>query len=134
VSFTHQIRVRYSDCDQQGVVFHGHWLAFFDDACTRFFESLGFDPKSLFTDPGGFDFMIVEANLKWHSPVRFDDEVSVTVKTERIGTASFALSYSASVADRSAVEGVVTYVSVVHGQAASRPIPDQVRTALAAAT
>jgi len=133
VSFTHSIRVRYAECDQQGVVFHGHWLGYFDDACTRFFASLGFDAKELFTSPDGFDMMIVGAELRWHGPVGFDDTVAIEVACARIGTASFALRYEASVEGRAVCDGLVTYVSVAPGEKRSQPIPDDVRAALASA-
>ncbi len=43
--FVHRIRPRYAEVDQQGVVFNAHWLTYFDDACTRFFEWLGWDAE-----------------------------------------------------------------------------------------
>ena len=41
MTFVHRVRPRYAEVDQQGVVFNAHWLTYFDDACTRFFESIG---------------------------------------------------------------------------------------------
>ena len=32
MSFRHSIRVRYGECDMQGVVFNAHYLAYVDDA------------------------------------------------------------------------------------------------------
>jgi phenylalanyl-tRNA synthetase beta subunit len=46
--FTHRIRVRYAEVDGQGVVFNAHWLTYFDDASTRFFEWMGFPPAVAF--------------------------------------------------------------------------------------
>jgi hypothetical protein len=37
--FRHRIRVRYSECDQQGVVFYPHYLAWFDIAMTELFRA-----------------------------------------------------------------------------------------------
>ena len=42
--FVHHVRLRYAEVDGQGVVFNAHWLTYFDDSCTRFFESLGLRP------------------------------------------------------------------------------------------
>lgn len=133
MSYTHTIRIRYAECDQQGVAFHGHWLAFFDDACTHFFASLGFDAKELFTSPSGFDMMVVGAELSWHGPAGFDDVVAIEVATARIGTSSFALRYHATVEGQPVCDGTVTYVSIAHGEKRSRPIPDEVRAALSTA-
>jgi acyl-CoA thioester hydrolase len=114
----------------QGVVFNGHWLAYFDDACTRFIESLGFDPKETFFEGGAFDFMVVKAVLEWKGPAGFDQEVAIAVHPDRIGNASFDLRYDASVDGKPVCEGVITYVSVEHKTNESRPIPEVLRTRL----
>ena len=36
--FVHHIRPRYAEVDAQGVVFNAHWLTYFDESQTRFFE------------------------------------------------------------------------------------------------
>ena len=66
--FVHRVRPRYAEVDQQGVVFNAHWLTYFDDACTRFFEALGYTPNEAFF--GEFDVMIVKAVLEWEGPGR----------------------------------------------------------------
>ena len=32
MSYTHQIRIRYVDCDMQGVVYNAHYLTYIEDA------------------------------------------------------------------------------------------------------
>ena len=127
--FVHRIRVRYAEIDGQGVVFNAHWLTYFDDACTRFMESLGFGSDLWVRE---FDVMLVKALLEWRGSARFDDWVDVAVAPTRIGNASFDLRYRASVAGRPACEATITYVSVAPGENASVPIPDRVRAALRA--
>src|SRR5687768_6038242 len=97
MAFTHTIRPRYAEVDKQGVVFNAHWLTYFDDSCTRFFDSLGFDPKETFLDGGAFDFMVVKAALEWKGPAGFDDVVEIEVSPDRLGNASFDLRYRARV-------------------------------------
>jgi acyl-CoA thioester hydrolase len=128
VPFTHQIRPRYAEVDQQGVVFNAHWLTYFDDACTRFFESLGYTPKTSFFDT--FDFMIVRAQLDWAGPAGFDEVVEIVVEPSRLGTKSFDLRYRASVDGRAACTGVITYVSVTPSTHESAPIPAELRARL----
>jgi acyl-CoA thioester hydrolase len=126
--FVHHRRPVYADVDQQGVVFHGHWLAYFDDAMTRFVDWLGFPPKTTFA--GHFDVMVVKATLEWSGPAGFDDEVEIAVEPVRLGTASFDLRYTASVAGNTVCVGVVTYVSVRPGTPEPAPIPHDVRAKL----
>ena len=123
--FVHRRRPTYAEVDQQGVVFHGHWLAYFDDAMTRFVDWLGYPPREAFFST--FDVMVVKATLEWKGPAGFDDDVDIAVAPSRIGTASFDLVYRADVAGRPACTGTVTYVSVKPGSAESCPIPDGIR-------
>ena len=131
--FTHALRPRYAEVDAQGVVFNAHWLTYFDDACTRFFESIGFDPKETFSDGGAIDMMLVKAVLEWKGSAGFDEVVEIDVVPARIGNSSFELSYAARVGDRAVCDGLITYVSVAHGEKRSRAIPDDVRAKLEAA-
>ena len=114
----------------QGVVFNAHWLTYFDEAVTRYFEAIGFDPKVDFFEGGAFDVMVVKAVLEWRGPAGFDEDVAIAVQPDRIGTKSFDIRCSASVAGRDACEGVITYVSVAHGTKESRPIPEILRERL----
>ncbi|MGH2784676.1 MAG: acyl-CoA thioesterase [Actinomycetota bacterium] len=133
MTFTHTIRPRYAEVDMQSVVFNAHWLTYFDEAGTRYFESGGFDPKTTFIEGGAFDVMVVKATLEWKGPAGFDDEVVIEVRPDRIGTKSFDLRYTASVDGREACVGVVTYVSVTPGSKDSVPIPASLRSKLEAA-
>jgi acyl-CoA thioester hydrolase len=125
--FVHRIRVRYAEVDGQGVVFNAHWLTYFDEACTRFMEALGFGPDFWIRE---FDVMLVRAVIEWSGPARFDEWIDVEVVPTRLGTKSFDLRYRAAVAGVPACVATITYVAVEAGDYASIPIPEQVRAAL----
>jgi acyl-CoA thioester hydrolase len=40
-TFSLPVVPRYAEVDQQGVVFNGHYLTWFDEACTGFLDHLG---------------------------------------------------------------------------------------------
>ena len=115
----------------QGVVFNAHWLTYFDEASTRFIESLGFPPSVAFVRD--FDMMVVKAVVEWQGPAGFDDDVAIAVAPGRIGTKSFDLVFIATSNDAPASVGTITYVSVTPGTHDSVPIPDSLRQALMAA-
>lgn len=127
--FVHHLRVRYAEIDGQGVVFNAHWLTYFDDACTRFMQSLGFGDGLWVHE---FDVMLVKAVLEWRGPARFDEQVDIAVRPARLGTTSFDLSYAASVDGRPACDATITYVSIVPGRHTPVEIPAAVRDALTA--
>ena len=126
--FVHTVRPRYAEVDLQGVVFNAHWLTYFDEACTRFFEHLHYDPAVAFF--AEFDIMLVKAVLEWEGPAGFDEFVAIVTEPVRIGTKSFDIRYRASVAERPACTGVITYVSVKPGTHESVAIPDGLRERL----
>jgi acyl-CoA thioester hydrolase len=126
--FVHHLRPRYAEVDVQGVVFNAHWLTYFDEASTRFFESLGYAPAVAFFEE--FDVMVVKAVLEWEGPAGFDDDVAIVVAPVRIGTKAFDLRYTATSNGAPACEGTITYVSVAPGTHDSVVIPDGLRAAL----
>lgn len=126
-TFEHRIRVRYAEVDGQGVVFNAHWLTYFDETCTRFVESWGFGSDYWINE---FDVMLVKAVLEWSGPARFDEWLTITAASERIGTKSFDVRYLASVEGRPACEATITYVAVKPGTTNSIELPDAVRRVL----
>jgi acyl-CoA thioester hydrolase len=126
--FVHHLRPRYAEVDVQGVVFNAHWLTYFDEASTRFFDWMGFPPAIAFTRD--FDVMVVKAVLEWEGSAGFDDDVAIATTPTRIGNASFDLTYTATIDGVRACTGVLTYVSVVPGTHDTTPIPDALRRKL----
>ena len=127
--FVHHVRTRYAEVDAQGVVFNAHWLTYFDESQTRFFSSLGLDPKVAFFST--FDVMVVKAVLEWEGPAGFDEDVAIAVRIPRLGTSSFDIEYTATCGGNPACTGVITYVSVTPGTHDPTPIPDDIRAQLA---
>jgi acyl-CoA thioester hydrolase len=126
--FVHHLRPRYAEVDAQGVVFNAHWLTYFDEASTRYFEHLGFAPKEAFFRD--FDMMVVKAVVEWEGPAGFDDVVAIAVECGRLGTKSFDLVFTAVCEGIPACVGTITYVSVRPGSHDSVEIPGVLRTAL----
>jgi acyl-CoA thioester hydrolase len=120
--------VRYAEVDGQGVVFNAHWLTYFDEACTRFMDALGFQGLWI----TGFDVMLVKAVVEWSGSAAFDEWVDIAVTPTRLGTKSFDLRYQASVQGRPACDTTITYVTIQPGENRSIEIPAVVRTALEA--
>ncbi|MBO0676065.1 acyl-CoA thioesterase [Mycolicibacterium sp. S2-37] len=122
---------RYAEIDQQGVVFNGHYLTWFDEACTAFLEHIGISYPALIAD--GVDFQVVHTEIDYAEPVRWRDDVRVAVRCERVGTTSFTIAFTVLRAGSPAVTGRTVYVLVSAVDWTKQPVPDAVRAALAAA-
>jgi len=128
---------RYVEVDQQGVVFNGHYLTWFDEAVTGFFDHLGASYPDLMS--AGLDMQLVHTEIDYAAPVRWRDTVRVAVTCERVGTTSFTIGFAVHrsrdggdlVDETVAVRGRNVYVVVSTEDWTKRPVPDALRTALA---
>src|SRR5256885_16793907 len=84
--FRHRIRVRWSECDLQGVVFSAHSLGYFDIAMTELWRE-AVQPYTEMQDDGA-DMMVGEATIRYFGSARFDDEIDLIARVTRLGTTS----------------------------------------------
>jgi acyl-CoA thioester hydrolase len=131
--FSMPIVPRYAEIDQQGVVFNGHYLTWFDEACTALFDHMGLTYPALIAQ--GLDIQVVHTDVDYLAPVRWRDEVSVCVTCAATGTTSFTLAFDVlrnggDGEPVSAVRGRNVYVVVSTQDWAKRLIPDELRAAL----
>ncbi len=129
--FRYLLRVRYGECDAQGIVFNARWGEYIDLAAGEYTRALfgGADPAA--TD---FDVRLVKQVMEWHASARFDEVLELRVRTLRIGTTSYAtatevrrFSDGHHLADCETV-----YVCVELDTATKRPIPPRHRAQLEA--
>src|SRR6185437_13355812 len=73
--FVHELRVRYGECDPQGIVFNANYLLYFDVAFTEMWrEAVG---PWLQMVERGFDAVVAHAELDFRAPARYDDLLSL---------------------------------------------------------
>lgn len=131
--FSMPIVPRYAEIDQQGVVFNGHYLTWFDEACGLFLDHLGVTYHVLVTQ--GIDIQVVHAELDYIAPVRWRDTAGVGVTCEAIGTTSFTLAFEVVRVDEHgeravAVRGRNVYVVLSTHDWNKQVIPEHLRAAL----
>jgi acyl-CoA thioester hydrolase len=125
MSFRHTVRVRYGECDMQGVVFNAHYLSFIDDAVEEFVRDRVGDYLA-----AGFDYMLKRITIEWISPARYTEDLSVAVDVARWGRTSFELHVAGAVHDRPVFRAEGVYVSTTPGAAVATPVPAEIRAAL----
>jgi acyl-CoA thioester hydrolase len=128
--FRHRLRVRWSECDLQGVVFYPNYLAYFDHLLTELWrEAVGpYGEIHLH----GIDLVVAEANIRYRSSARFDDEIDVVAAITRLGTTSMTTDLRIERVEDGAVlaEGDLRHVFVSPDSLEKRDIPVDVRGAL----
>ncbi|QIS18793.1 acyl-CoA thioesterase [Nocardia terpenica] len=125
MGFTHRVRVRYGDCDMQGVVFNANYLGFVDDAMDVWLRGvLGEN----YTE--GFDYAVKKAGIEWVSPARHGEEIEVSPEVIRWGRTSFDVGVRLDVGDRAVCRAELTFVCIDHDSYRPIPVPEHVRAAL----
>jgi acyl-CoA thioester hydrolase len=126
--FRHRLRVRYHECDPQGVVFNANYLAYFDMGITELWrEALGGYQSMV---AAGVDIVVAEANLKYLAPLRFDEEFELVVAVADLGTTSMRSELRVEHDGETAAEGELRHVFVDAESGEKAPIPDDIREAL----
>ncbi len=126
--FTHRIRVRFSDCDPQGVLFYANHLEYFDVAITELWREAT-ESYDAMTE-GGVDIVVAEAGIRYRSPVRFDAEVDVTIELTRLGTTGMTSRLSISDGRQLCSEGDLRHVFVKLGSGEKVTMPAAIRSGL----
>jgi acyl-CoA thioester hydrolase len=126
--FAHQLRVRYHECDVQGVVFNAHHFTYFDIAVTELLRATFGSYKAL-VESGG-DLMLAAAEASFRSPAHFDDELTIELGLARIGNSSITLECRERRGDELLVDGSLVQVYVSPGTLVKQPVPDEIREAL----
>lgn len=73
-----QVRVRYSETDQMGVVYHGSYVPYFEIGRVEWLRNKGISYKSL--EESGIALPIVSMHLNYKKPARYDDLLTVKTK------------------------------------------------------
>ena len=124
----HILRVRYGECDLQGIVFNAHYLSYFDTSITELWRTACGSYQAMLDR--GVDIVLAEANLRFRKPARFDDELSLAIGVTHLGTTSVITHHTASVADSLVAEGELRHVLVDRVTVAKTPLPDWLREGL----
>ncbi|MFT6806749.1 MAG: acyl-CoA thioester hydrolase [Glaciecola sp.] len=83
------LRVRYSECDAQEVVFNARYADYADLAATEFMREVVGGYQNLISE--GLDNQVVNLNISWQSSAKFDDILCLSVHVSLVGNTSFSL-------------------------------------------
>lgn len=129
-SFKVFIRVRYAECDAQGVVFNARYADYVDVAATEYFRVLFGGYQKLLAL--GIDNQVVRLGIDWTAPARFDDILEIDVETTHVGNSSYAfkLTFRQYLSRSELAVAEIVYVMVTPGEHRKQSIPDFFRDAL----
>ena len=126
--FVHELRVRYGECDPQGIVFNANYLLYFDVAFTELWRaSVG--PWQEMVERG-IEAVVAEANVKFRTPARFDDELQLRAQVRRLGTTAITTEIDVVRDEELLVQGLLRHVCVSTATWQKTEVPEWVRAGL----
>jgi acyl-CoA thioester hydrolase len=127
--FTYPLRVRYAECDLQGVVFNAHYLAYLDVSITELWRAAFGGYREMLER--GLDMVVAEARLRFLGPAHFDDQLKLSVEITRLGNTSIHSGHRVCLDGELLLEGQMRHVVVDREAHRPSPIPDWARERLA---
>lgn len=119
-AFFHPLRVRWAECDPQGIVFNVNYFLYFDVGMTEYMRALGYHGADM------LEFFTVNAEADFRASAQFDDVIEIGVRCARIGEKSMRLKLAIFRGEALLAEGALTYVHAEPGTRTTTLIPSSV--------
>ena len=75
------IRVRYPEVDAMGYLHHSRYLQYFEMGRVELLRAMGYSYADL--ERAGVFFVVVKAEVKYKSPARYDEELTLTTRIQK---------------------------------------------------
>ena len=124
------LRVRYHECDGQGIVFNAHYLAYVD-MCSFEAEKALFGSHAEFL-AHGTDVVVAEANVKFRAPARYDEDLVVSQYLNHLGTTSLIFDFEIHRGETPIADATIRYVFIDPATLRPQAPPEAVRKVYAA--
>jgi acyl-CoA thioester hydrolase len=125
--FTHVEQVRFRDLDPMGHVNNAVFLTYIEQARVAFLAEVG-----AATALEDMNMVVARVEIDFRAPVRFGQEVEISVRASRFGTKSFDLDYVLRVDGEIVAEAKSVQVAYDYERREPVPLPAQWREKMSA--
>ncbi len=127
---TIELRVRYAETDQMGVVYHANYLVWCEMGRTDLMRSLGASYAEM--ELRGVYLTVFDVRIRFRTSVRYDDVVRVRTTLTRVRSRGVSFSYEMESQETGAsLASATTDLICIDGDGATRVLPDEIRALLA---
>ena len=91
-NFSIEIKVRYCETDQMGLVHHGSYINYFEEARIAWISNLGFSYSEM--EKSGIILPVSKLNVSYLRPAYFDDDLLVSVELAELPTSRLIFNYT----------------------------------------
>jgi len=92
-----RFRVRYAETDQMGVVHHANYIIWFEQGRTDYMRKIGVNYADV--ERSGLFLAVGEVQIRYGAPARYDDEVRVLTRIDRVQSRAVTFAYEVLRAD-----------------------------------
>ena len=124
-----EVRVRYAETDQMGVVYHANYLAWCDIGRTDLIRALG-GMTYAELEREGTALAVVEAHLRYIKPARYDDVIHITTRVTEVRSRVVRFDYEIDTADGTAIAAGYTTLVAMTREGRGSCIPEYLRQQL----
>ena len=134
---TTEVRVRYAETDQMGVVYYANYLVWFELGRVDVLRSLGLAYSRLESDHGCF-IPVIEARCRYRSPARYDDEILIETRPNMLRGSVLKFAYeiyrkpNQKGKERELLAEGETVHIVCDNQLQRKPLPEKYKAAIKA--
>ena len=90
--FSIQIKVRYCETDQMGLVHHGSYVNYFEEARISWISNLGFSYSEM--EKSGIILPVSKLNINYLRPAYFENDLVVNVELAELPTSRLIFNYT----------------------------------------
>lgn len=119
MTFTHTLRVRYDECDIQGIVHNSRYLAYASVTCMEWWREMA--GSSAAAVRAGLEWVLAEATVRYLAPLRVDELVEIALRVARLGKSSLHVDMSFARSGETVATADLHYVLV--DPVTLRPLP-----------
>ena len=86
-----EIRVRYGETDQMGVVYHANYAVYFEVGRTEWLREFGLSYSAM--EAEGIMLPVISLSINYKNSARYDDVLKVKTRLKKMPTASIEFDY-----------------------------------------
>ena len=90
-AFRHLVRARFAETDAMGIVHHGSYLPWLEEARVAYLRHLGHPYPDV--RASGHDLAVIEAHVRYLRSVLFDEEIEIHLGLGEPGASTFQIAY-----------------------------------------
>ena len=103
------IRVRYAETDRMGIVYHGHYIVWFEIGRTDYCRAAGMPYRAM--EDSGLLILVTGVECRYRRSARYDDAVRVRSRLTELASRGLSFGYEiVDAEDRLLVEGATRHV------------------------